>query len=164
MIRGRKPKPTALKVLAGNPGKRPINANEPKPPPARPRCPAWLDAEAKREWRRIAPTMARMGLLTEVDAAVLAAYCAAVSELVRAHTTIAERGLSYRFPRIDESGKVVGMYMQQIPEVGILHRAQEEIRAFATLFGMSPSDRARIAVTEDDDDMFAPRHAPARPA
>ncbi|MEQ8198694.1 MAG: phage terminase small subunit P27 family, partial [Clostridiaceae bacterium] len=29
--RGRKPKPTAIKVLEGNPGKRPLNKNEPKP-------------------------------------------------------------------------------------------------------------------------------------
>ena len=30
--RGRKPKPTALKVLEGNPGKRPLNDREPVPP------------------------------------------------------------------------------------------------------------------------------------
>ena len=29
--RGRKPKPTAVKQLEGNPGKRQLNANEPKP-------------------------------------------------------------------------------------------------------------------------------------
>ena len=28
--RGRKPKPTALKMLEGNPGKRPLNEYEPK--------------------------------------------------------------------------------------------------------------------------------------
>lgn len=30
-IRGRKPKPTNLKVLEGNPGKRPLPTNEVKP-------------------------------------------------------------------------------------------------------------------------------------
>ena len=29
--RGRKPKPTAIKELEGNPGKHPLNASEPKP-------------------------------------------------------------------------------------------------------------------------------------
>ena len=29
--RGRKPKPTAVKVLEGNPGKRSLNTAEPKP-------------------------------------------------------------------------------------------------------------------------------------
>ena len=43
--RGRKPKPTAVKVLEGNPGKRGLNAGEPKPEKKAPRCPAWLEAE-----------------------------------------------------------------------------------------------------------------------
>ena len=47
--RGRKPKPTHLKVLAGNPGKRPLPKNEPKPKPIAPRCPQWLDPIARKE-------------------------------------------------------------------------------------------------------------------
>ena len=31
MAQGRKPKPTAVKELEGNPGKRELNKNEPKP-------------------------------------------------------------------------------------------------------------------------------------
>ena len=50
--RGRKPKPTAMKVLEGNPGGRPLNKNEPKPDKKAPRCPAWLEEEAKKECHR----------------------------------------------------------------------------------------------------------------
>ena len=46
--RGRKPKPTALKVLEGNPGKRPLNDREPVPPKGTLKCPAWLLPEAKK--------------------------------------------------------------------------------------------------------------------
>lgn len=46
--RGRKPKPTALKLLEGNPGKRPINEHEPIPPKGTVKCPSWLEQEAKR--------------------------------------------------------------------------------------------------------------------
>lgn len=38
-MRGRKPKPTHLKLLEGNPGHRPINGAEPKPNPGLPTCP-----------------------------------------------------------------------------------------------------------------------------
>ena len=48
--RGRKPKPTAVKMLEGNPGKRGLNAGEPKPEKKAHRCPAWLEAEAKKAW------------------------------------------------------------------------------------------------------------------
>ena len=46
--RGRKSKPTAVKVLEGNPGKRSLNTGEPKPEKKAPRCPAWLEDEAKK--------------------------------------------------------------------------------------------------------------------
>ena len=72
--RGRKPKPTAVKVLEGNPGKRGLNAGEPKPEKKAPRCPAWLEAEAKKEWKRMAKQMERLGILTEIDMAAFAGY------------------------------------------------------------------------------------------
>lgn len=46
--RGRKPKPTAVKVLEGNPGKRSLNTREPQPEKKAPRCPSWLEDEAKK--------------------------------------------------------------------------------------------------------------------
>ena len=49
---GRKPQPTALKVLKGNPGRRPLNEDEPKPEVLLPRPPAHLSPVARREWRR----------------------------------------------------------------------------------------------------------------
>ena len=49
--RGRTPKPTAIKQLEGNPGKRQLNTNEPKPKQKAPTCPKWLDDEAKKEWK-----------------------------------------------------------------------------------------------------------------
>ena len=68
--RGRKPKPTAMKELEGNPGKHPLNTSEPKPNKKAPACPKWLEPEAKKEWRRLAKQMEAIGILTEVDMAV----------------------------------------------------------------------------------------------
>lgn len=62
--RGRKPKPTALKLLEGNPGKHPINEHEPIPPKSTVKCPTWLEPEAKKEWKRLAPSLEAMGALT----------------------------------------------------------------------------------------------------
>ena len=67
--RGRKPKPTALKKLEGNPGKRPLTELEPLPPISVLRCPNWLLPEARKEWRRLAPALINMGVLTLADAA-----------------------------------------------------------------------------------------------
>lgn len=75
--RGRKPTPTAIKELEGNPGKRPLNAKEPKPVKKAPACPKWLEPEAKKEWRRLSKQLEQLGVLTELDMASFAAYCQA---------------------------------------------------------------------------------------
>lgn len=46
---GRKSKPTALKKLEGNPGKRELNTKEPVPGKGMPDCPKWLLPESKEE-------------------------------------------------------------------------------------------------------------------
>ena len=71
---GRKPKPTALKLVTGNPGKRPLNDHEPQPEAAIPEVPAHLSGEAKAEWDRIVIRLHPLGLLTDLDRAALAAY------------------------------------------------------------------------------------------
>ena len=73
--RGPPPKPTKLKLLAGNPGKRPLNRREPQPRKTTPRCPAWLGKEARAVWKRMVPELRRMGVLTVIDGEALAAFC-----------------------------------------------------------------------------------------
>lgn len=67
--RGPAPKPTELKRLQGNPGKRRLNDSEPRPVATLPRCPSHLTGEAKAEWRRVARGLYEAGLLTQVDRA-----------------------------------------------------------------------------------------------
>ncbi len=97
-MRGRKPKPTALKVLEGNPGKRRINGLEPKPPASLPTCPGHLSAAAKAEWKRIAKSLNQVGLLTQVDRATMAAYCQTYGRWVEAEEKLAETPLILRTP------------------------------------------------------------------
>lgn len=56
-MRGRKPKRTRIKLLTGNPGKRPLNLAEPRPEPAVPDCPPELGPGAQREWTRLVATL-----------------------------------------------------------------------------------------------------------
>ena len=61
-MRGRKPKPTRLKLIEGNPGRRPIRGHEPQPPASQPTCPAHLSPTAKAEWKRLAQSLNAIGL------------------------------------------------------------------------------------------------------
>ena len=144
---GRKPVPTALKVLRGNPGCRPLNLNEPKPAGI-PTCPEHLDEVAKAEWQRISGELINCGLLTSVDRAALAAYCAAYGRWVDAETNIQKYGTVIKA----KNGNAI-----QNPYVGIANRALDTMRKFLIEFGMTPSSRSRISTAQiptADDDSF----------
>ena len=132
--RGRKPKPTAVKVLEGNPGKRSLNTNEPKPVKKAPRCPAWLEDEAKQ--------MEQLGILTEIDMAAFAGYCQAYARWKEAEEFITQHGTIVKTP----SG-----YWQQVPQVSIAQTYLKIMNKFCEQFGLTPSARSRI-VTDNGDD------------
>lgn len=134
-MKGRKPIPTALKVLAGNPGHRPLNRGEARLQTQMMRAPKHLDAEAKAEWRRIVRPLYNAGLLTSVDRAALAAYCQAYSRWVRA-----SREMDYQ-DFILETDKG---YSYPNPLLGIINGALDTMRKFAVEFGMTPSARSRV--------------------
>ena len=73
-------KPTALKIIQGNPGKRPLNKHEPKPTPG---CkkPAFVKGRCARVWNQYAPELERLGLLTSVDGPMFAAWCLLVTKM-----------------------------------------------------------------------------------
>ena len=133
--RGRKPKPTAMKELEGNPGKHPLNTSEPKPNKKAPACPKWLEPEAKKEWRRLAKQMEAIGILTEVDMAAFAGYCQAYARWREAEDVISQHGPVFRTP----SG-----YLQQLPQVSISQQSQKTMHALAAEFGLTPACRTRI--------------------
>jgi P27 family predicted phage terminase small subunit len=143
-MRGRKPRPTYLKLVTGNPGKRPLNAAEPKPKTGIPAPPAELSGDAKAEWRRVAHHLHALGILTTADRAALAAYCQAYGRWRQAERALAEMA------KLDP---VTGALMIrtkdgnaiQNPLVGTANKAMADMVRYAAEFGMTPSARTRIA-------------------
>lgn len=147
-MRGRKPKPRALRVVGGNAGKRPI------PPEMVPtgtfdtKPPAGLDSGARKEWRRVVGG-APEGLLTCLDRGILIAYCQAFSRAVQADKVISKCGLTLATPQGFEQAR---------PEVSISRQSWDAVRKFAVELGFSPSARTRVHVATPaagDDNPFA---------
>ena len=90
--RGRKPKPTALKVLEGNPGKRPLNDHEPIPPKGELEVPVVASARGQKEWKRLASSLEAMGVLTMADLTAFAGYCQAYARWKEAEEFITQHG------------------------------------------------------------------------
>jgi P27 family predicted phage terminase small subunit len=143
---GRKMKPAHLKLIEGNPGKRPIPQNEPRPDPAPlPEPLDFLTDEARVEWTRVSVQLYRLGLLTQIDVASLAAYCQAYGRWVYAERALAKMaakdlltgGLMIR----TTNGNAI-----QNPLVGTSNKAASDMVRYASEFGLTPAARARLAV------------------
>jgi P27 family predicted phage terminase small subunit len=134
-----RPKPTRLKLLEGNPGKRPIPENEPHPISPLPEPPSHLDPYALEEWQRLAPALHNLGLLFDVDAQPFAAYCVSFSRWRKAEEKIA--GLK-TMVEVKASGN-----SRPSTLIGIANEAARDMVRYASEFGLTPSSRARLGVS-----------------
>jgi P27 family predicted phage terminase small subunit len=135
-MRGRRPKPTRLKLLTGNPGKRPMNENEPRPEAAVPKCPPELSPLARQEWDRLVGELATLRMLTNLDRAALAAYCGAYALWAEAMEAIQKYGAMIKSPQ--------GFPIQS-PYLAIANRQAEIMMRIASEFGFTPASRSRIS-------------------
>jgi len=137
-MQGRKPKPTNLKVLHGNPGKRAINKDEPQgevvdadlPPPDH------LGDLAKECWTHMVSMLAGSQVITELDLHGLELYCAAYQNWRDAQQKVIELGSIVKSPK---SG-----YPVQSPYFAISNKAHEQMVKLAAEFGLTPSSRSRV--------------------
>jgi P27 family predicted phage terminase small subunit len=145
-MKGRKPKPTRMKELLGNPGKRRLNAAEPQYASGEPQCPAHLSKEAKAEWRRVAPDLAACNVLTQADRAALAAYCVQWARWVDAEGKLNASGPVLKDPdELDAEGRVTKRgKMYRNPYLGVANEALVLMHSFLSDFGLSPASRSRI--------------------
>ena len=153
-MRGRKPSPTQLKLVRGNPGKRPIRAaGEPKPGHTLPEAPVHLSARAKAAWDQIAPILSGMGVLTEADAVALELLCEAYADYSEAREELRAFGSNYY-----ETTTQTGATMRRLhPAVSVMQEADRRIRNWLVEFGQTPSARSRIQIT-----VPPPKDDPAR--
>jgi P27 family predicted phage terminase small subunit len=133
--RGPAPKPTKLKILEGNPGKGALPKNEPEPSCEGVVKPEWLDDLGGAEWDKVAPELARLGLLTDLDVTALALYCQSVSMAIRADREV-QKGLLHKTPN---------GHIQPSPYVSILRGADERARRYMREFGLTPAARVGLA-------------------
>jgi len=141
---GPAPKPTALKQLAGNPGKRPINDDEPQPDRVAPAIPRGLMALARKFWKAHGPTLEAMGLLTEVDGAAFTMLTIHYQIAWEASQILKDEGLE----TVDENGAT-----RKHPMLQVLRDNSAMLLRYSREFGLTPSARSRIAVSDPDEEL-----------
>lgn len=149
--RGKKREPAHLQLVKGNPKKksgqelttraRRTAAHRkqiPTPPPH-------LSIEAKREWKRVCKYLESMGMITVLDRAILATYCAHYGRWV-----IAERKLKELKPANwvteTESG-----FQQKTPWLQIATQSMNDMNKAGASLGMNPIDREDVPIHPVDN-------------
>ena len=142
---GREKKPTLLKLVTGNPGRRPINTSEPEPLPGEIVAPAWLDEDALKKWSEV---LQLCPWITAADADTLALYCDSYS-----HYRKAQR-LSIKTPVVKTlEGKLI-----KNPAWTARNEAFNQMRSAGSELGLSPSSRAGISGGGEKRDKLAEKY------
>lgn len=141
-IPGPKPKPTELKLLEGNPGKRPLNTQEPKPRPIPPKMPRGvLPKEGRRLWRELVPKLEKLGVVTEVDGPALVMLCLHYAFAVQAGRQLRQEGITIQDRDV----------RRKHPALQILRDHSAAWRQYAEQFGLTPSARSRLSIPEPEE-------------
>lgn len=137
-MKTRRPQPTVLKVLRGNPGKRQLNQAEPQHERLDGECPSLVadaDELAREEWERVAPGLISAGQVTTVDQSTLIGYCVKYAQWVRLEQEARKHPFIVRSP----SG-----YPMPNPAIGLANKVFNLMLKAAAELGITPSSRSRV--------------------
>ena len=130
-MRGRKPKSLELKILQGNPGRRPLPSPGGPFVEGIPEKPPHLDEDASEEWDRL--TTALVGILSPASRGTLLCACDAYSQLTASNRVLKEHGSTYT--TISESGSTL---IRQRPEVRMREAARRSYQLALSELGAAP--------------------------
>jgi P27 family predicted phage terminase small subunit len=140
---GRPPDPPALRLLKGETRPSRTKRTAPAVPSKVPAPPKSMSPVALAEWKRLAPTLAADGRLTELTAAGFACFCDDYALLREAQALIDEFGLL--IPQGSGIPKVN-------PACSIAHDAAMSMLKWAQLYGLTPASRARMNLPEPEEE------------
>lgn len=156
---GRRPIPDHLKVVNGNPGKRPLNKSAPKTEAGAPMCPAHLSDEAKVQWGRLSVLLEQMGVLTTADGYALEQLSCLIVEATQLRTHIKVHGHTVKVK--STQGEEV---LKANPSVVMLRGVEIRIAQYLIEFGLTPAARTKVHTVANFDNPRKPQEAPQRPA
>ncbi len=152
--RGPKPTPAALKAVTGSRIRLAADLGEGiNPPVGAPPMPRHLVGPARAEWKRIAPLLLELGLLTPLDRAALTMYAQGWGDQVTIGAQIeAEKKavVAAGRPATDALWRILPSGIAR-PSVLVKLLADAEARTDRALahFGLSPAQRSRVTASRD---------------
>jgi len=140
MAKGRKRKPTAIKQLAGNPGRHKLNDAEPTPEVVLPFAPADLSEVGQAKWDEVALKLYNQSILTELDTDLLYLFCINWQDYLEARANI--KAFGGAVVKTDKGNPI------QNPYLSIANQCMERMLKILTSFGMTPVDRSKVTTVK----------------
>lgn len=141
--RGRKPKPTTRKELAGNPGKRALNKFEPKfTPITHADPPEWFDETARHMWDTIIRELCAQRVLYVTDLHNVVAFCTAFRNWHESQQEVMRVGIMVE----SEAGP------KKNPALTAANEAARQMVTFGSLLGLDPASRQRLITPKQGSD------------
>ena len=137
-MRGRTQKTNSQRALTGGKLK-----NSPQPKKARVfRCPGWMPEHGAALWRRLAPELLRLKILSELDRGNFESLCLSYHLMRQSALEIVEDGTSVP----DGRGGA-----KKTPAFTIYKANAELYKRLSDAFGLNPTSRQRLDIESEDD-------------
>ena len=147
-------KPTALRLVNGNPSRRPLPKKEPKPKAGKIKKPKNLTPQASKVWDSLCELLDSIGVLTIADSLALERLCECYSEIKKADIEIKKYGIIYKVKTSTNDDEVL---LKPNPAVTQRADADRRFKAYLIEFGLTPSARTKIEVIEKEEDSNSDR-------
>ncbi len=141
--RGRKSKPSALRLVQGNPGHRPVNEHEPEPQKVfAPKPPRGFSKVEQAKWKKLCKQLSECRVLTVLDLDALEMYVRSWHSMMVALADVKKRG------KLISTGKGGEVWNPSWTEY---KHSVSVVRSLQSEFGLTPSSRTGIIATADDE-------------
>lgn len=149
-MKGRKPKPTALRIIEGNREHRTIHPElEPKPDKIAPSCPRELKGDERKAWRYLVRELTKMQVIASSDRAQMVGYCDAWGRWTKAKRMIAEAelkgsGIPGELQLSSKGGFCENVWLR------ISNRALVDLIKYGAELGLNPIQRTRVKLDKPE--------------
>jgi phage terminase small subunit len=162
-VRGTLPTPTKIRILNGNPSRRPLPANEPQFTPGIPAPPSGMSGRARKQWDQLIGEMANSGVLRLVDGGALAMLCEDLAMLDTLRKGLAGQESEVAKKAKEKKQQISGNALTALSRTTEGRRTLTSIRELSAQiiiqrreFGLTPSSSTRVQVTGEGGRLLDP--------
>jgi phage terminase small subunit len=150
-VRGTLPTPTKIRILNGNPSRRPLPTNEPQFTPGIPDRPTGMSLGARKHWEGLVGEMADAGVLRRVDGGALAMLCEDLAMLDTLRKGLAGQAREITKKAREKKQQISGNALTALSRTTEGRRTLTTIRELSAQiiiqrreFGLTPSSSTRV--------------------